>query len=72
LHHFVLYRPDTLYDGQTFYQHIGLAWLHYIDVMVVVLITSVAMALAVNRYIFGNHAVFVFSKKGRAWKVAAA
>jgi SSS family solute:Na+ symporter len=66
LHNFVLYRPDTLYAGETFYQHFGLSWLHYIDVMVVVLVTSVGMALAVNRLVFGNRAIFILSKEGRA------
>lgn len=72
LHNFVLYRPDTLYPDETFYQHIGLDWLHYIDVMVVVLVTSVLVALAVNRIIFGNRAVFIFSREGRALRAAAA
>jgi solute:Na+ symporter, SSS family len=59
-HNFVLYKPDTLYPGQTFYEHIGLPWLHYIDVMVLVLITSVLVALAVNRFVFGNRAKFIW------------
>ncbi|MFM1976549.1 MAG: hypothetical protein RL145_1395 [Pseudomonadota bacterium] len=67
-HNFVLYKPDTLYPGETFYQHIGLYWLHYIDVMLIVLITSVITALSVNRWVFGNKAVFIFSAKGRAMK----
>jgi SSS family solute:Na+ symporter len=72
LHNFILYRPDTLYAGETFYQHIGLDWLHYIDVMVFVLVTSVMVALAVNRMIFGNHAIFIFSREGRALRAARA
>jgi len=64
----VLYKPDTLYPGETFYQHIGLYWLHYIDVMLIVLITSVITALSVNRWVFGNKAVFIFSAKGRAMR----
>lgn len=72
LHNFVLYRPDTLYSGETFYQHFGIGWLHYIDVMVIVLVTSVMMSLAVNRAIFGNRAIFIFSKEGRALRAAVA
>jgi solute:Na+ symporter, SSS family len=72
LHNFVLYRPDTVYPGETVYQHIGLDWLHYIDVMVVVLVTSVLFALAVNRVIFGNRAIFILSKEGRALRAAVA
>ncbi len=62
LHNFILYKPDTLYPGETFYQHIGMGWLHYIDVMVIVLASSVMVALTVNRLIFGNHATFVFAR----------
>ncbi len=71
-HNFVLYKPDVVYTGQTFYEHIGLPWLHYIDVMVLVLMTSVMVALAVNRFIFGNRATFVWSEKGRALRAAQA
>jgi SSS family solute:Na+ symporter len=59
LHTFVLYKPDTLYAGITFYQHAGLGWLHYIDVMLFVLVSSVMVALASNRLIFGNRARYV-------------
>ncbi len=69
IHSFVLYVPDRIYTGETFYQHIGLPWLHYIDVMVIVLVTSVMVALAVNRLVFGNKAHFILSAEGR---VAAA
>ncbi len=72
LHNFVLYKPDTLYADETFYQHIGLPWLHYIDVMVVVLASSVAVALGVNRGVFGNRATFIFTAKGRAMRIAQA
>jgi solute:Na+ symporter, SSS family len=65
-HNFVLYKPGMIYLGQTFYEHVGLPWLHYIDVMVIVLFTSVIVALAVNRFIFGNRATFIWSAKGRA------
>ena len=64
-HNFVLYVPDTLYAGETFYQHIGIGWLHYIDVMAIVLVTSVLTGLVVNRVVFGNRAVFIWSKEGR-------
>ena len=64
-HNFVLYVPGTLYPGETFYQHIGIGWLHYIDVMAIVLVTSVLTGLVVNRVIFGNRAVFIWSKEGR-------
>lgn len=59
LHSFILYKPGTLYPAQTFYQHIGLGNLHYIDIMVVVLITSVLVALAANRLIFGHQARYI-------------
>jgi solute:Na+ symporter, SSS family len=65
-HNFILYKPDTLYVGETFYEHIGLPWLHYIDVMLIVLVTSVIVALAVNRFVFGNRATFIYSAQGRA------
>jgi len=64
-HNFILYVPDTLYAGETFYQHMGIGWLHYIDVMAIVLVTCVLTALTVNRIIFGNRAVFIWSKEGR-------
>jgi solute:Na+ symporter, SSS family len=59
LHTFVLYRPDTLFAGETAYQHYGLGGLHYIDVMLIVLVTSVMVALAANRLLFGNRARWV-------------
>jgi len=68
-HNFVLYKPGIIYSGETYYQHIGLPWLHYIDVMLIVLVTSVLVALAVNRFIIGNRAVFIYSTSGR--KLAA-
>ena len=71
-HNFVLYKPDTLYSGETFYQHIGLGWLHYIDVMVIVLVSSVAVALSLNRLIFGNRATFIWSAAGRALRAKEA
>ncbi len=71
-HNFILYKPDTLYVGETFYQHMGIAWLHYIDVMVIVLATSVLVSLAVNRLVFGNRAVFIWSAEGRRLKAVEA
>jgi SSS family solute:Na+ symporter len=72
VHNFLFYRPDTLYAGETFYQHFGMPWLHYIDVMVFVLVSSVRMALAVNRLVFGHRAIFILSKEGRALRAAEA
>jgi solute:Na+ symporter, SSS family len=59
LHNFILYKPDTLYRGETAYQHFGLGGLHYIDVMLIVLATSVLVALSINRMIFGNRAQYI-------------
>ena len=70
LHNFVLYKPGVFYPNQTVYQHLGLPWLHYIDVMLLVLIASVIVALTVNRVVFGNRAVFIFTPRGRALRVA--
>lgn len=64
-HTFYLAEVGKIYPNENFYQHIGIGWLHYIDVMAIVLITSVLMALAVNRFLFGNRAVFIWSKEGR-------
>jgi solute:Na+ symporter, SSS family len=65
VHNFILYIPANALGGQTYYQHWGLPWLHYIDVMVIVLVSSVMVALAVNRIAFGNRATFIFSSAGR-------
>ena len=65
LHNFVLYKTGVIYAGQTYYQHIGLPALHYIDVMVMVFFASVLVALSVNRLVFGNRAVFIYSPEGR-------
>ena len=64
-HNFYLYKPHTGLSGLTYYQYWGLPWLHYIDVMVFVLVSSVVCALAVNRFVFGNRATFIFSAAGR-------
>ncbi|BDI61701.1 sodium:solute symporter family transporter [Qipengyuania nanhaisediminis] len=55
LHTFYLYVPAN-FGGVTWYATIGLPWLHYIDVMVFVLFSSVVVALATNRVVFGNRA----------------
>ena len=54
-----------LYGGFTFYlQPEGYVTLHYIDFMVVTLVTSVVAALAFNRLALGNRAQFVgFGRK---------
>ncbi|WP_164117406.1 SLC5 family protein [Sphingorhabdus sp. Alg239-R122] len=57
-HNFVLYREDAVYAGENVYQHFGFGWLHYIDVMVIVLVTSVLVALLVNRIVYGGNATF--------------
>jgi len=56
--------------GRNIFQHFDLPWLHYIDVMVFVLVSSVLMALAVNRLVFDNRAIFMFSREGRALRAA--
>jgi solute:Na+ symporter, SSS family len=59
LHTFILYEPDTIFAGETFYQHYGLGGLHYIDIMLFTLIGCVVVALGTNRMVFGNRARFV-------------
>jgi SSS family solute:Na+ symporter len=59
LHTFILYKPGILYAGETFYQHFGLGGVHYIDIMLIVLISCVLVALVSNRALFGNKARFV-------------
>jgi solute:Na+ symporter, SSS family len=59
LHTFILYKPDMMFKGETFYQHYGLGGLHYIDIMLFVLIACVLVALASNRMLFGKRARFV-------------
>jgi SSS family solute:Na+ symporter len=70
VHNFVLYVPNEKFGGQTYYQHWGMPGLHYIDVMVIVLVTSVMVALFINRFVFGNRATFIFSAAGRAMRRA--
>jgi solute:Na+ symporter, SSS family len=59
LHTFVFAQPDMPFPGETAYQHFGLGGLHYIDVMLIVLATSVLVALGINRMIFGNRATYI-------------
>ncbi len=59
IHTFFLYKPDKIFPDQTVYQHYGMSGLHYIDVMLIVLITSVLVSLCSNRFIFGNRARYV-------------
>jgi SSS family solute:Na+ symporter len=61
-HTFFLYTDQEMWGGTTYYRYLGLDWLHYIDVMVFVLFSSIAVALATNRFVFGNRASFVWSK----------
>ena len=56
VHNFILYQPGVVWPVVTVYQHLGLDWLHYIDVMLLVLVVSVSVALGVNRWVFGNRA----------------
>jgi SSS family solute:Na+ symporter len=58
-HTFILYEPGAIFADETFYQHVGLGGLHYIDIMLFVLIGCVGVALGVNRLVFGNRASFV-------------
>ncbi|WP_394729184.1 SLC5 family protein [Altererythrobacter sp. GH1-8] len=54
-HTFYLYVPEN-FGGVSWYATIGLPWVHYIDVMLFVLASSVAVALATNLVVFGNRA----------------
>ncbi|QUL38113.1 sodium/solute symporter [Erythrobacter sp. JK5] len=55
LHTFYLYVPAN-FGGVSWYATIGLPWVHYIDVMVFVLFSSVLVALLTNLVVFGNRA----------------
>ncbi|TWJ06744.1 sodium:solute symporter family transporter [Altererythrobacter ishigakiensis] len=54
LHTFYLYTEQGIWGGTTFYRYLGLDWLHYIDVMVFVLFSSIIVSLLVNRIAFGQ------------------
>jgi SSS family solute:Na+ symporter len=58
-HTFFLYTDRAIWGGTTYYRHLGLDWLHYIDVMVFVLFSSIAVSLFTNRFVFGNRASFI-------------
>jgi len=58
-HTFYLYVPEN-FDGVSWYATIGLPWVHYIDVMLFVLFSSVLVALVTNLVVFGNRARLVF------------
>ena len=59
-HTFFLYTDREMWGGTTYYRYLGLDWLHYIDVMVFVLFSSIAVAFATNRIVFGNRAQLAF------------
>ena len=63
-------KDRILWGGGSYYDTVGLEWLHYIDVMVFVLFSSIALALLSNRFIFGNHAIFIFSAEGKRLRAA--
>lgn len=65
-HTFYLYTDQAIWGDTTYYRYLGLEWLHYIDVMVFILFSSIAVSLATNRFVFGNRAVFIFSAEGKA------
>ena len=58
-HTFYLYVPEN-FGGVSWYATIGLPWVHYIDVMVFVLFSSIAVALLTNLLVFGNRATLAF------------
>jgi len=60
-HTFYLYVPEN-FGGVSWYATIGLPWVHYIDVMLFVLVSSVLVALLTNLIVFGNHARLAFGK----------
>lgn len=62
LHTFYLYVPAN-FGEMTWYATIGLPWVHYIDVMVFVLFSSVLVALLTNLVVFGNRATFAFGNR---------
>ncbi|MEP4895685.1 SLC5 family protein [Parasphingorhabdus sp.] len=67
-HTFYLYVPNDAWGGETYYRYLGLDWLHYIDVMVFVLFSSILVALVTNLLVFGNRAIFAYSQAGRAMR----
>lgn len=58
-HTFLLYTDQEMWGGTTYYRYLGFDWLHYIDVMVFVLFSSIAVALVTNRVVFGQRAQLI-------------
>lgn len=71
LHDFLLYPVGMFWPDENVYQHLGIGWLHYIDVMLVTLLASITVGLATNQLVFGNRAVFIWSTEGRRLKALA-
>ncbi|WOE75054.1 SLC5 family protein [Alterisphingorhabdus coralli] len=63
LHTFWFYTPQPYWGDETLYRMLGFDWLHYIDVMVFVLFSSIVVALTVNRLIFGNRATLFWQSE---------
>ena len=65
-HTFFLYTDQEMWGGTTYYRYLGLDWLHYIDVMVFVLFSSIAVALLTNWLVFGQRAQLIFGQPKEA------
>ncbi|WP_298301834.1 SLC5 family protein [uncultured Erythrobacter sp.] len=65
-HTFFLYTDRDIWGGTTYYRYLGFDWLHYIDVMVFVLFSSIAVALLTNRFVCGQRAQFIGFAKAQA------
>ncbi|MEP0393297.1 MAG: SLC5 family protein [Erythrobacter sp.] len=65
-HTFFLYTNQEMWGGTTYYRYLGLEWLHYIDVMVFVLFSSIVVALFTNRIVFGKTAQFIGFRSAKA------
>ena len=65
VHNFILYQPGVGWPGDTVYQHFGLNWLKYFDIMLGVLAVSVLVAPGANRWGLGHRAVLDISLLGR-------
>ena len=64
-HTFFLGDPDN-FGGVSWYATIGLPWVHYIDVMLFVLVSSVLVALLTNRVVFGQTARLAIGRRAEA------
>ena len=64
-HTFFLGVPDN-FGGVSWYATIGLPWVHYIDVMLFVLVSSVLVALLTNRVVFGQTARLAIGRRAEA------